>query len=105
MTLHTMFKLTPYSTIESVERNIGSQTYAAKAVARIAQKLDVLIIDEISMVSLDILKMIDIILRTNRTDYYHIPFGGVKIVFSGDFLQLPPVFKDSKPEHLFLTKE
>ncbi|KAI6833942.1 hypothetical protein KC340_g10850 [Hortaea werneckii] len=50
---------------------------------------DVLIIDEISMVQNEDLQRIDRILRAGRSS--NEPFGGVQVIFCGDFLQLPPV--------------
>jgi ATP-dependent DNA helicase PIF1 len=63
---------------------------------------DVLVIDEISMLSGDYVDLIDWRLRTvcNRDE----PFAGKQLLFFGDFLQLPPVFKEGrgpKPEHLY----
>ena len=51
----------------------------------------VLIIDEISMISPDHLDSIDRILRAFRFNAE--PFGGLQVIFSGDFFQLPPVQK------------
>lgn len=56
------------------------------------KKLQVLIIDEISMVSPEIFIVMDKILRNFKN--LHEPFGGVQIVLSGDFFQLPPVNKN-----------
>ncbi|HET8690353.1 MAG TPA: PIF1 family DEAD/DEAH box helicase [Candidatus Saccharimonadales bacterium] len=53
------------------------------------QKTDVLIIDEVSMLHDYRLDMIDEILRRVRQD--DSPFGGIQVVFCGDFFQLPPV--------------
>tara|TARA_R110002072_G_scaffold69902_1_gene169400 strand:- start:1197 stop:2642 length:1446 start_codon:yes stop_codon:yes gene_type:complete len=52
--------------------------------------IDILIIDEVSMLSLKLLLIIDQIARKiyNKPD---IPFGGLQIIFTGDFYQLPPV--------------
>lgn len=58
---------------------------------------DVLIIDEISMVSAQLLKNVDIIAKTIRGNTE--PFGGIKIVAVGDFFQLPPV----KGEYCFTS--
>lgn len=61
------------------------------------KKMRVLIIDEISMLSPLLLDAIDLILRS-----YHVsldPFGGIQVIFSGDFFQLPPVRSD--PQYRF----
>jgi ATP-dependent DNA helicase PIF1 len=56
---------------------------------RLLQQMDTLIIDEVSMVRVDILEAIDHSLRLNmRND---IPFGGKQLIFIGDVFQLPPV--------------
>jgi ATP-dependent exoDNAse (exonuclease V) alpha subunit len=51
-----------------------------------------LIIDEVSMVRVDLIDSIDARLRSIRNDPR--PFGGVQVVMVGDFLQLPPVVED-----------
>lgn len=53
---------------------------------------DILIIDEISMLHYSRLDMVDAILRKARNDLR--PFGGIQIVCSGDFFQLPPIVRD-----------
>jgi ATP-dependent DNA helicase PIF1 len=53
------------------------------------QSIDILIIDEISMMSLKIFDLLDAIGKCVRSAPQ--PFGGLQIVFSGDFYQLPPV--------------
>jgi ATP-dependent exoDNAse (exonuclease V) alpha subunit len=53
------------------------------------KNLEVLVIDEISMVRADMLDGIDSFLRVNRENFR--PFGGVQVVFIGDMFQLPPV--------------
>ena len=55
----------------------------------VISKTDVLIIDEISMLHDFRLDMIDKVLRTVRENDR--PFGGIQLVMSGDFFQLPPV--------------
>lgn len=53
-------------------------------------KIDSIIIDEVSMVRADLLDCIDLFLRINGKDIGR-PFGGVRMVFIGDLYQLPPV--------------
>ncbi len=59
---------------------------------------DILIIDEISMLHSYRLDMVDQILRLIR-DRRDVPFGGIQIVLSGDFFQLPPIEKNSSKTH------
>ncbi len=54
------------------------------------QNLEMIIIDEVSMVRADLMDGIDWALRTNRNNK-ETPFGGVQMVFIGDLYQLPPV--------------
>lgn len=62
---------------------------------RIFQELELLIIDEVSMVRCDVLDAIDLVLRHVRYRH-HERFGGVQVLFIGDMFQLPPVVKDSE---------
>lgn len=54
------------------------------------RKTDVLIVDEVSMMSKKIITILDEVARTARLRT-NVPFGGMQVVFSGDFLQLPPI--------------
>jgi GTPase SAR1 family protein len=64
----------------------------------IIKSLDLLIIDEISMVRADTLDAIDYALR--RYKIHHLPFGGVQLLMIGDLQQLAPVVKDEDTEIL-----
>jgi PIF1-like helicase/Helix-turn-helix domain len=57
--------------------------------------MELLIIDEVSMLRADILDAMDNVLRTVRGDYLT-PFGGVQVLFIGDLMQLPPVVKNEE---------
>lgn len=61
----------------------------------IMQQLDLLIIDEISMVRCDVLDAIDTVLRHVRNNHSK-PFGGIQVLYIGDLYQLPPVVKDEE---------
>jgi hypothetical protein len=56
----------------------------------IFRNLELLVIDEISMVRCDLLDQIDLTLRFTRKKS-HLPFGGVQVLMIGDMYQLPPV--------------
>lgn len=67
---------------------------------KILRNLELLIIDEVSMLRADTLDMIDFVLRFVRRNSQ--PFGGVQMLFIGDLLQLPPVVKPEEWEVLKL---
>ncbi len=62
---------------------------------KVIQQLELLIIDEISMVRCDVLDAIDTVLRHVRQQPIE-RFGGVQVLFIGDMLQLPPVIKEQE---------
>lgn len=62
-------------------------------VAKRLQKARVLIIDEVSMLSGEVLAMVDAVLREVR--HSELPMGGIQVVLVGDFFQLPPVSRGS----------
>lgn len=85
MTLHSFFKLpiADYITDDILfKRN-------RKSIKEIVQSMEVLIIDEVSMVRPDILDAIDKLTKIMRKSYK--PFGGIQVVLIGDLYQLPPV--------------
>lgn len=60
---------------------------------KIINELELIVIDEISMVRADMIDAIDTILQHVRKKQ-GVPFGGVQMLFIGDLYQLPPVVKD-----------
>lgn len=71
-------------------------------VARRIQKTPILIIDEISMLSANVLSMVDAVCREVR----HTPdraFGGMQVVLVGDFFQLPPITRGGQPAFAFAS--
>lgn len=96
VTLHSFFCLgycQDMNTLSVFDRNQKQREKLAK-LKEILKKIDLIIIDEISMVSADIFEMIGFRLRNSQ-------FEG-KILVVGDFFQLPPVIKEKK-ENLFLN--
>jgi ATP-dependent DNA helicase PIF1 len=51
--------------------------------------IDILIIDEVSMMSQKLFELLDLIGKACRKDPR--PFGGIQVIFAGDFYQLPPI--------------
>lgn len=75
------------------------------AVVERLKSVKVLIIDEVSMLHAHQLDLVDEVLRTIRSD--HRPFGGVQVVFAGDFFQLPPIGQkqqSTKEKFAFMSK-
>lgn len=62
---------------------------------RLIQELELLVIDEVSMLRADMLDAIDFALRYIRRSK-NVPFGGVQLLFIGDLHQLPPVVKNDE---------
>ena len=75
--------------------NLFSGLRFNSAKRNLLQEMELLIIDEVSMLRADLLDCIDHMLRYLRKER-NIPFGGVQILFIGDLLQLPPVVKDDE---------
>jgi len=87
VTIHSFFQLpfSPYVPGAKVESKFDFSREKRKIIASI----DLLIIDEISMVRADLLDAVDNVLRRFR-DHYQ-PFGGVQLLMIGDLAQLTPV--------------
>lgn len=65
---------------------------------QVIRNMELLIVDEVSMLRADVLDAMDYILQFIRKDKR--PFGGVQVLFIGDLLQLPPVVKQEEWEVL-----
>lgn len=89
-TIHSFFQLpfTPF--LPEYKKEKGQ---IKKDKINIFRTIDLLVIDEISMVRADLLDAIDDRLREYRKQKYT-PFGGVQCLFIGDLQQLPPVVRD-----------
>ena len=109
VTLHSLLHL-PFGTFipENMPLNPGdffgqwntpksflSQFKMASAKRNLLRSLELLIIDEVSMLRADLLDCIDLVLRTVRKNSQR-PFGGLQILFIGDLNQLPPIIKNSE---------
>jgi ATP-dependent DNA helicase PIF1 len=91
-TIHSFFGLPP--------RLIKPEDIRRSRNGQIMRRLELLVIDEISMVRSDLMWAIDQSLRVNRGRPRE-PFGGVRLVMFGDLHQLPPVVQEAEvAEHL-----
>lgn len=90
-TIHSFFKFKPDITLQSVK-----PVYKKDDEKNIYKKIDMIIIDEVSMVRSDLLDCVEKSLRINRGNSK--PFGGVQMVFIGDLYQLPPVVTGNEKE-------
>ncbi|MCX6231179.1 MAG: AAA family ATPase [Bacteroidetes bacterium] len=80
---------------QSVIKNLQMRENKRKLI----QELELLIIDEVSMLRADLLDAMDTVMRYVRRNPY-VQFGGVQVLFIGDLLQLPPVVKENEWELL-----
>ena len=94
MTIHSFFQLPFGPFLPGNAQEAARQRRFSGEKIRLIQSLDLLVIDEISMVRADVLDAIDDVLRRYR-DFYK-PFGGVQLLMIGDLHQLPPVVKDEE---------
>ena len=93
VTIHSFFQL-PFAPYVPDTKFMSAQTFHkfGKEKINIIRSLDLLVIDEVSMVRADLLDAIDAVLRQYRDR--HKPFGGVQILMIGDLQQLAPVVKE-----------
>ncbi len=93
-TIHSFFRFPPRLLQAGDVRMIPQLT-------RLAKHLDMIVIDEISMVRADIMDAIDLSLRMHRKSPE--PFGGLRMLFFGDLFQLPPVVSTPEERAFFQT--
>ena len=98
MTIHSFFQLAPGLYLpggQMVAGREGRNRFSfSKQKINILQSLDLLVIDEVSMVRADLLDAIDDVLR--RYQKRDKPFGGVQLLLIGDLQQLAPVTTDEE---------
>ncbi len=111
VTLHTFFQLplgafVPSLTLPDATEQLFHNRQTLLSNLRLSgpkrdllQELELLVIDEVSMLRADLLDAVDAILRYVRKRMRE-PFGGVQVLFIGDLFQLPPVVSDKEWKHL-----
>ncbi|AOW08784.1 helix-turn-helix domain-containing protein [Flavobacterium gilvum] len=107
VTIHSMFQL-PFGGFipdNSAPQFSDSIKFETKATLRrhfkmsgqkraVIKNMELLIIDEVSMLRADLLDAMDFMMQTVRRKSS--PFGGVQVLFIGDLLQLPPIIRDEE---------
>lgn len=106
-TIHSLFQIPPgtylpdrtpsgdFSDNSSVftEFTLGKKHFISALKRQILREIDILIIDEVSMLRADLLDAIDYRLRSAKGNH-KMSFGGTQVLLIGDLYQLPPVVKD-----------
>lgn len=98
ITLHSFFQLpfAPYIPDSSFSAgdDVAYRYRFSKEKVNIMRSIDLLVIDEVSMVRADVLDAVDAVLRRYRNSQK--PFGGVQLLMIGDLQQLAPVVRDEE---------
>ena len=96
VTIHSLFQL-PFAPFVPNHSAVEAKKFSRDKI-NLIKSIDLLVIDEISMVRCDVLDAIDSVLRQFRNRYK--PFGGLQLLMIGDINQLAPVAKDEEWELL-----
>lgn len=96
VTIHSFFQLplSPYVPGATFGGREQKKFQFGKVKRNIIKTLDLLVIDEVSMVRADLLDAVDSVMRRYRV--HDKPFGGVQLLLIGDLQQLAPVVKDGE---------
>lgn len=108
VTLHSLFQLPPGFFVPGKDRHLSfanemrafnehsliRNQHMSNRKRKLLRELELIVIDEVSMLRSDILDAIDLVLRMIRRN--HFPFGGVQMLFIGDLNQLPPVVRENE---------
>lgn len=100
-TLHSFFQLPfhPFFPTTQGRKQLIETVKMRSYKRKLLQELELLVIDEISMVRADVLDAVDTMLRHVRFRFRE-PFGGVQVIFIGDMFQLSPVVSDEEWQYL-----
>lgn len=88
--------------LEPAEKIIGDIVKFKTRVRNVLRGAGILVIDEISMMSMSFFDLLDEVLRGVRMDSR--PFGGIQVILCGDFFQLPPVSRTEATMFCFESK-
>ena len=97
VTIHSLFQLPPQVFLPTPEarKQLFAEMQMRAQKQRVLRNIELLVIDEVSMVRSDLLDTIDALLRHIKHRPNH-PFGGVQVLFIGDLFQLSPVAREQE---------
>ena len=97
VTIHSLFQLPPqlFLPTTAARKQLFAEMQLRQAKLRLLRNMELLVIDEVSMVRADLLDTIDAVLRHVR-HRHSLPFGGVQVLFIGDLYQLSPVAREQE---------
>ena len=97
VTIHSLFQLPPqlFLPTPAARKQLFAEMQLRQAKLRLLRNMELLVIDEVSMVRADLLDTIDAVLRHVR-HRHSLPFGGVQVLFIGDLYQLSPVAREQE---------
>ena len=97
VTIHSLFQLPPQLFLPTPEarKQLFSEMQMRAQKQRVLRNLELLVIDEVSMVRSDLLDTMDAVLRHIKHQPNH-PFGGVQVLVIGDLFQLSPVAREEE---------
>ncbi len=97
VTIHSLFQLPPqlFLPTPAARKQLFAEMQLRQAKLRLLRNMELLVIDEVSMVRSDLLDTMDAVLRHVR-HRQNLPFGGVQVLFIGDLYQLSPVAREQE---------
>lgn len=97
VTIHSLFQLPPqmFLPTDEARRKLFAEMQMRAQKQRVLRNLELLVIDEVSMVRADLLDTIDAVLRHFK-HRPRVPFGGVQVLLIGDLFQLSPVAREEE---------
>lgn len=97
VTIHSLFQLPPqmFLPTDEARRKLFAEMQMRGQKQRVLRNLELLVIDEVSMVRADLLDTIDAVLRHFK-HRPNVPFGGVQVLLIGDLYQLSPVAREEE---------
>lgn len=99
VTVNSFFRITPQDTGPKARETVVNRAKDNPFFKKMLRGLHCLVVDEASMLSVELFEQMDLICRAIRTR--SLPFGGLQVLLVGDFFQLPPVSTSGAAKYIF----